>query len=309
MQYTMVKVPSIYNKYFCIVDHRRPDLAALILSYLAVPGSYIPTFEFPTATTYNPEEHVTEFEEHMISVPRSREFNIRVHNAIKGARGCEYLILAGLSDEQKSYLDFLNEYDVIFIDNESDVSRLLGSLTNKIKKLCVKQNDIFNGLVRALREDCCLEIDSESKDIQLEPLPKEGLIVAERTEFVATIIAAAYSFSIDADFVLIEPPKTSRREIRELIERWKVEKDERYLGDLGALIYESIETINFEAHKFATFFTFGVPYSLILKNIIPFTYVSNQLDPDFFVFNNLLVAHYGSIASGVVVFTQTVNYE
>jgi hypothetical protein len=296
----MASPPSILNKFFCIVDHRQNVLAALILSYIGSLDGYTPIFEFPTATTFDPEDGVTDYGEHLISVPRAREFRIRVHNALKAIGSCEYLILGGLSDEQKSYLDFLDEYNVIFIDNESDLSRHLAVLCDKKDKLTVRRNEIWYGLNTALRKNCYLEISPKAGEMLPKFKQDGGIVVAEQTEFVASVIAVAYAVSIDADFILIEPPDTSKREVRELIENWKTEKDERYFNDLSALIYNRVENIDFSEYEFGTFFTSGIPYSLVLKNVIPFTYVNDRLDPDFFIFNNLLVAQYGMLDSGVV---------
>lgn len=46
-------------------------------------------------------------------VTRAREFKTRTGNVIKAINGCKYLVLVGINEEQKSYLNFLNEYNTM----------------------------------------------------------------------------------------------------------------------------------------------------------------------------------------------------
>jgi hypothetical protein len=63
---------------------------------------------------------------------------------------------------------------------------------------------------------------------------------------------------------------------------------------------ERIGSIPFQKFNFATFFTTGFPYSLIIKNCIPCSYVDLNLRPDLFIMHNLLYEEKGRFAGAVV---------
>ena len=50
----------------------------------------------------------------------------------------------------------------------------------------------------------------------------------------------------------------------------------------------------------AVFFTIGLPYSLVLKNVIPLCHVNIHARPDIFVVNNILYEHLNNFGSAIV---------
>jgi len=295
-----IKLPNFNKRFFCIINRNKPTLAALISSYVYTLGDYTLMFEFPEVTISKPETEVEEFDEHFISKNRSQEFNIEVHNAIIKSGGCEYLILGGLDEKQKSYLTFLEEYDLIEIDELEDVDFLLKDRVDKKEYVLCNENDIHYGLYSAAEKNALLRIDENADYIRDESENKEGLIVIEKIQAASAIIAINYALSIGSNIAIIKQPETNMKEIKHLIEKWKEENSINSYNDLSALLYREIEEIHFEKYKFATFFTFGAPYSLILNNVIPFTYVNNLLKPDFFIFNNIFVEKKKSIFSAII---------
>jgi len=293
--------PKISNKFFCILSSSEITLAAIISSYTYIIHEYTPLFEFPNVTTGKPLEAIS-FDEHYLSVTRAEEFKIKVHNAIKLLGGCDYLVLGGLSDDQKSYLDFLDNYNVIEVDNVEDVDFKLSALTDKGSYQKCTESDIYYGLIHAGISNSKLKIDPYAQISPNKKRKKNGIIVIEKNAALLSILAINYALSIGADIELIEPPDTDKKEIKYLLERWSIEKNDIFLNDLGALVYNRIENIDFENYEFGTFFTFGTPYSLVLKNVIPFTYVNNLLSPDFFVFN-IISSHLRVPISSSIVFS------
>jgi len=293
-------LPDFSKKFFCIVDRKNPTLAALISSYINTDGEYIPMFEFSFVGVSRTETNKDELEKHVISRVVATEFSIRIRNILAELKGCEYLILAGLDDNQKSYLGFTDKYNLIEITGIDDIDLYLNGIIEKAGTIFCNRRDIHAGLYQAVKANSILKIDPDAPDIVIEPEEKEGIIVIENDDSVCSVIAVNYALAFDAFIAIIDPPKTDRKEIKYLIEKWYEEKDDRYFNDLSALLFPVVENITFKNYQYATFFTFGAPYSLILKNEIPFTHINNLLNPDFFVFNGLFAEKRNSFFSSIV---------
>lgn len=296
------KIPEIDNEFFCIVNSENPILSALVSSYLYKKDKYLPMFDFSTVTKENDQldkgRDNENIDEHHISRTRASDFNIKIKNTLNRIGGCDCLILVGLSDEQKSYLSFLNDYNIIDITDISDVETYLKYTSNKSGYIKCKSNDLYNGLYFASMTNSFLKIDENAEDIIIDK-DKNGLIVIEDVNNSSVVIAVNYALSVDANVEIISPPTISKREIKNLIEDWQ-NGNENSFNDLSASIYNNIQYIDFKKYNYCTFFTIGAPYSLILKNIIPFTHVHIYLNPDFFIFNNLYYENRDGIKSSIV---------
>ena len=211
----------------------------------------------------------------------------------------DYLILGGLSGDQISYLDFLSDHNILEINDRHDVDILLKDITDKTDFIECNEDDIVNGLITAMNKNALLRIDNSSENIILEQSENEGLIVIEDIKKVSSIIAVNYAQSINATVELIEPPEVSQQETNSFLQKWKDGSSNAYY-DLSAKIYPYIEDISFSDYRYCTFFTKGIPYSLILENLIPITHVNLLLNPDFFVFNNLYFERNQSVFSSIV---------
>jgi len=77
-------------------------------------------------------------------------------------------------------------------------------------------------------------------------------------------------------------------QIQKYLQNWKENDDPIQLAELEHLVRKRIDGKLFVNLDYATFFTEGLPYSLILKNSIPCTYVHLSLRPDLFVFNGIM---------------------
>lgn len=280
-------LPVFDNRFFCIVNRDSTRLAALISSYTYNKDFYTLFFECNTATISKPEEEFKEkFHEDSISDISLRELDVKLSNALNMVGSCDYLVLGGLDDKQKSYLTFLDKYNVIDIQREEEVNFYLGNISLKEGSIKCNERSILYGLYQAAHEDRYLEIDNSVDDLNLPFDNVDGLIIIEDINSVSVIMAINYSLSIGASIAIIPQVKISGSHVRSLIEKWK-SGNAYAISDLKAEVYSSIENIDFSKYKFATFFTVGVPYSLILENIIPISHVHLYLNPDFFVFNGI----------------------
>jgi hypothetical protein len=298
---TTVEIPRVSKRFFCIVDIDKFQLGAVICSYVGAKREYTPMFQFPrvTASKPAPSSEIV-IDEHHLSVSRAEEMATRLSNALSFLGGCEYLILGGLTNEQKSFLCFLDRYNVIEVDAIDRVDLTLGALTNKTRFISCNENDIHAGLAACLSSGCLIKIDNSAENISLSSTAGAGLVVIEKEDSFSDVVAVNYAASVNCNIAVISKPSTDKKEVKYLIERWRETSDQKYFNDLSALLYKEVAEIPFDKFPFCTFFTFGAPYSLVLNNIIPFTYVNTNLNPDFFVFNNLIYSNRREFHSAIV---------
>ena len=178
--------------------------------------------------------------------------------------GCDYLILGGLTEEQKSYLTFLDKYNVIEIPSIDLTDLMLKEIAGKEEYYLCSETDIYDSLFLANKADKMLKIDNSSPKNDVDIYLDAGLVVIEDISAVSMIIAINYALSVNASISIINKPKINKEEIHDLIEKWKASEEDRYFRDLSAEIYPSIENIEFSRFEYATFFTSSTPYSLVL---------------------------------------------
>ncbi|WP_452223717.1 hypothetical protein [Lacinutrix chionoecetis] len=256
-------------------------------------------FEYPNVTTAEDEYDELTQDEHYISRVRSRDFNIYVHNTLKRIGFDKNLILAGLTAEQLSFLDFLDDYNIIVIDTYDDAEVLLEPLIADKEPLIISEEDLCESLPYALNKNLVLKVGkSASQEWSIEVAGK-GLVVIENDGKSSSIIGINYAASIESPIEIIEPTTLGKYEIKSLISGWKEGNHNAY-NDLSASIYPRIEHIHFADREFVTFFSNGSPYSLILENIVPISHVHLSYRPGFFVFNNIHFNSYFEPFSSIV---------
>lgn len=294
-------IPNFNKKYICIADRKHANLTAIIVSYLHQEGTYLSVFEFPSTTINKPREFTEVIDEDSLSRVRGEDLSIQIQNGINKIGGCEYLILAGLNEKQKSYLTYLDEYNVIEIDSISDVDAYLGGIAfDKEDFLTVKAEDILSGLLVAGRNNLKLKVDITAESLNIEYHEISGVLVIENNETASVVSAINYALSSNLDIELIKPLSESEaKEIKLWIEDWKDGNNSSYT-ELHAKLYSQIDGFDFTNYKFVTFFTRGAPYSLIIGNQIPCTYVHLNLYPNIFIVDNIFFEKMDSIGSAVV---------
>ncbi len=295
-------MPIINNRFVCVADKENVQLAAVVSSYFSEPDTYFPVFIFPNVIAF--DEDSDDFNaDNYISKIIGNEAAVLVNNALARVGGCEYLILAGISEHQKSYIRFPKSMKVIEIAGVSEVKEKLAAIgiTRKDELRC-KPSEILKGLYLAKRDGKSLLIDDGADDLPLIENHKGGIVVVEQEEDdVATIVAVNYACSVGANIKIVRPlEKHEGRTIQKFIQKWKEDGSHNQFQKVLNKISQRVGDIDFAAFEYATFFTEGLPYSLGIENIIPCSYVNLSLRADFFVFNCLAFEHIERFNSVVI---------
>jgi hypothetical protein len=299
----MTDPPKLNSTFFCIAHREEYLLTAVVSSHIYVSGEYPLVFEFPEVTQAKDDKSLNFNDENQVSRINATTLNIDLGNTLKRINECEYLILIGLSENQQSFLSFLGDYNVIEINSLEDINIFIQPISDKETIFC-KAKQVCEGLQLASAQGKAIIIDENAEDIELEKRNKGGLIIIENDNSSSIIVATNYAISIDVDIEFVEPFEFHEKEFLVLIESWREEVkngiEEKSLIELRTLIYDKIHHIEFVNHDFVTFFTIGAPYSIIIENIIPITYVGLKLKPDFFIFNNIYFQDNFNIESAIV---------
>ena len=113
------KIPIIDNRFICISDISSTELCAVISSHFLRKGYYFPVYIFPDVNTRYGEKHESDSDGY-ISAMIGNETSVLIGNSISRMTGCNYVIYAGLSEYQKSYMGKYG-FDVIDIQNVDEV--------------------------------------------------------------------------------------------------------------------------------------------------------------------------------------------
>jgi len=296
-----MEAPSFNTKFACIVDRQQVELAAVIASYLHEPGTFLSVFEYGLSTTERQPGTLELRDEHAPSRVRSEEVSIKISNAIQKIGSIEYLILAGLDDRQKSYLARLHEYTTLEIDSLADVESMLGGIAyDKVDYLAVHPDDLLWGLFMAGKSGRKLRLDVIAPPLPRQDEVRNGVIVIENTHTVSAVSAINYALSIAADInVISEFSGDNLLHSEQLIKGWQ-QGDRNQYEELMAMMFSQIGEIDFTRYRFATFFTAGVPFSLILKNELPITYVYLDGYTTLFIVDNIFYERVKPIGSAIV---------
>jgi hypothetical protein len=283
------KIPTIDNRFICIADISNTELCAVISSYFVKEGLYFPVFIFPNVNTNAGEKHDYGSDGY-ISAMIGNETSVLIGNSISRMTGCNHVIYAGLSKHQKSYLE-RHDFDVIDIQNADEVEAKLSKyISIPEKDYRCRKSQILEGLVEASKAGAKLVIDEQADDVTIQNRNSEGMILVERNDAygVTSIVGINYAISLSADVCIAQSfNKNERGEVEEAVIEWSKNKSNKLPAKIAEEIENRVSDIDFTKYKFATFFTNGLPYSLYLKNIIPFTYVNLTVRPDLFVCNGI----------------------
>ncbi len=279
---TPYHVPMISSSAVCIVDRENVAIAAVVSSYFSDVGTYVPIFTFPgVKKAKGPND--TRMDDEYVPQMVGREAAVVINNAISNLGGCKVLVLAGLSAVQRSYIEQAGDARVLEIERTDDVDAALRSIgVEKASTLRCRQDDVLRGLWIAKKRGYRLWVTEDA-----EPLPTDAdmdsrLVVIEQTSSNAACVAAVnYAHAIGASARIVSPllPHAESGSVR-LLQRWRDEGSSEAWDELRAAMTQRIGDINFHAFTFVTFFTEGLPYSLIVDGAIPCSYVHLGLFPD-----------------------------
>jgi len=295
------KAPALTDRYLCIVDRDAGPLAAVISSYLFEKDRYLPLFMFPPMTA--PKTNGDNLQSDIyLSNLLGNDTSVLINNAWARMGGSEYLILAGLSRNQRSYLSIPNGTKIIEIADLGDVTKQLSTgVPPKAGEVRCRNSDILKGLWIALRERKTLVIDEDAKALPEAEKRKGGVVVVENDGDVGSVVAVNYASSVGANLVVVDP--IGKREVQNLhrfLRDWKDTGDVAQLQKVKDAVLLRIGATTFSEFEYATFFTEGLPYSLVIENVIPCSHVHLALKPDLFVFNSIIFEQIRSFRSVVV---------
>jgi hypothetical protein len=230
------------------------------------------------------------------------EASTLINNAWARMGEREYVILAGLTEQQKNYLALPEGTRAIEIQKVSEVYPKLSPLVGpKRQELRCATSDILKALFLAQKQRKSLVIDESAPPLRIPDGPAKGIIVIEEATDASPVIAINFASSIDANILLVSPlSEDEERNVPKWIQTWKERGDETGLQELKNTVSTRIGNTSCRNYEYATFFTEGLPYSLVLGNPVPSSYVNLSLKPDLFIINNIIFANRGTFHSGVV---------
>lgn len=294
--------PALRNDFIIIVHREKQPLCATAISYLFERDQYLPIFSF-TEVHIPASASIASPDIYAIQRRRAEHFAVFANNAILHNGGCENLILLGLSENQISYLDFLNHYNVLTIETAMDLESFLGGFAiEKNETLECSAEQSLQALIVAIKENRKLKIGSPNallneSDIGLE----EGIVVVEKGKTSDVVMAISYGFSVGATVLLVDEVEDAEAsDVLDLLQEWD-DGNMTALSQIESKLYTRIGSINFQQFKFATFFTRGLPYSLLVADI-PVSFVHVDYRPDFFI-HNAIFYETGQRTGSAVVFS------
>ena len=214
---------------------------------------------------------------------------IRITNALARIQPRAILLL-GLTETEKSYVRaHLPGGKLIEIDAIEDIARRLLFGQSESHVVACRSSQIIEGLLAAKFTRKHLLVDEGAPMLEATCLHGgEGILVIEDGGNLHEIAAINCAFSINADVALVPP--IDRQDIRELprqLYAWSNDHPDRVFDELQRKVTKRINGINFHQYSYAPFFTVGLPYGLIVKNLIPCTHVLKDVDCGVFIADNI----------------------
>jgi hypothetical protein len=281
--------PKLNHRYVCVVDRDATTLAAVISSYLFVPGTYVPLFLLRRVNVAHTEEEHAFLSEAYIAELMAGQDGVFISNALARMGPAEFVILAGLNEVQRSYLHLSDRSTVIEIADIREVESKLLPLVRAKGELKCKPENVLDALIIAQRRGKRLVLDRDAPPLPEIALLENSIVVVERLDDPASVVAINYGNSVNATVLLVEAlAKDEARQVQHLIQDWKENRKSESYRRLKDEVDKRIGNISFYQFAYATFFTAGLPYSLILGDMIPCSYVHLTLKPDLFILNSIL---------------------
>ncbi|RFM30981.1 CHAT domain-containing protein [Chitinophaga silvisoli] len=262
----------------------------MVCSYLIEDAYYLPLFEIQKVTVPRNFPITTPQDQHTFSQQRALEVATHIRNAIVRLNGCENIIVIGLSDDQKSYLELPDGLNIISINHQEDIDFLLSPFFEQKPILNCRPEDVLNGLYEAVKSKRWLNIDSNAEKFEQSTSKATSCVVIENDGTSGPIVAVNYALSINADIIIVSPITGEEiKDIKDQLAKWKT-NNIIARQNLDNYITSRIGGVNFSLYNYTTFFTAGIPYSLLLGKHTVCTYVHLEFSPDLFTFTNILFA-------------------
>lgn len=291
--------PLMDQRAICITND--PVLGAVISAYFNKLNTYFGLFKFPDVKPFKDGADSTT--DDYISNIMGSHAATAINNAAARLKPTN-IILAGLTEAQKTFCGFVPPLRRIDIDRLDEVESKLAFLRTEFDgTLTCRESQVIPALLEAKQRQKRLVVDNAVSETAytFQLADTNGIVVIEYEKDISTVIAINYSLSIRATTVLVPPIDKSRlHDIEAKVRSWKERQSSKDQAEVEMLIRDRIGGIDFSRFKFATFFTEGIPYSLYLKDKLPVSYVRRSLREDLFLFNNIIYQHIDSFEAAVV---------
>lgn len=294
-------VPKVDTGHICIADKENTVLAAVVSSYFAEEGIYLPLFVFPNVGKVSESEADDFQEDGYIARSIGNIAAVMTNNAMARMDECKLVILVGLNEYQKSYLRIPSKVPVIEVDDMSQVEEKLLHISSKKEVLECRSEDVLNALFLARKSGKRLSINENATTEAPAIEDDKGIVVLEKSEEALAVVAVNYAHAVDANLLVVEGfGKENRHGVEKNIQKWRDSGSHNQLQKALNKVSQRVGSIDFDRLKYATFFTVGLPYSLGIKNVIPCSYVHLSLRPDLFIINSILFESVERFNSAVV---------
>ncbi len=269
----MLPPPKIEKRWTCIAHYKATALAAQLSSYFSKPGVYFPVFLFPGVSQAFQEIPTKDGYFGQVIGKRAAT---HINNCLAHIQP-NRIILLGLSDDAQSYVRAVLPANTLVVVNTEEELLKMPFAAETSQPFKCKHSEAIQGLITAKRERRPLAFDDSAPALPAkQTMGSNGLVVIENDFEVSEVAIANYATSIGADVVIVDP--IDRLEIQSLprqLQTWSKDRSSQALKDVKRKIADRVKDIDFTRYEFATFFTTGLPFGLILRNIIPFTHVLN----------------------------------
>lgn len=281
--------PALNFRYVCIAPTKSPVVAALISNYFNEPGTYFPVLVFPNVDQPYAEKNDSRDDAYIARVIGTRAA-VAINNAIARLQP-KRIFLAEMNEILKSYIyAYLPKSRCVEINGIENVDAALAFLHRTFDgTLPCRSSDIAQGLLISKYTNRQLRMDEQAQRLTSEHIEDtEGLVVIENEGYSNQLAAINYAFSIRADVVLVPPfDRSELHPVQQLIYEWKKSSSDSARIRLQEMAVQRVGHIKFSKYSFASFFTAGFPYGLVLDNVIPFTHVFTRPQCDLFILNNI----------------------
>ena len=285
---TDLEIPSVEDRCVCIATEAGLPLAAIISSYFNSPCRYFAVFEFPTLAfpyTGASDEKSDGYFAHIVGDKAAGEIN----NALARIQP-KHILLAGVTEIEQTYLRVrLPEERLVVVADISHFLSEFGSMVDESEIVICKPAQIAEGLLVAKFSNRRLRIENNAPDLpQEEREDRAGLIVLEAGQDLHDVAAINFATAANLDVVLIPPvARETVRAIPEMLAKWSNDHSHHEYKPFERQTLRPLRHVNFQRYELQ-YFMQGIPYGLLLKNVIPFTHVLRQIDSGIFIANNLM---------------------
>lgn len=261
----------------------------MISSYFASPGVYFAIFGLPNVQHPFKADAVFGDDDYVSNAIGTR-CAVYINNALSKLGGCDYLILAWLSDVQRSYLHPTGRARIVTIASLSEVvSALAGISEQRAGEVRCTSKQVLLGLQLAVSSGAHLVIDDDASAL-IPPPPREGgaIVVEEALDNIGSVAAINFACSVAANLHFVSPLEANQPQtIREQIRCWKDAHSDADYQAIRQEIARRIGGIDLSGSPFVTFVTEGLPYSLGIANVAPCSYI-DLFSADHFVYNCIM---------------------